>query len=234
MNLAPANEIPAARAIFSHSIGGFEMLAADHHADALAYRVRLRELGELLDFDRAVARGCVGERGNSGGGHFAAHDARARFRFRGSHQRKMIRQPCFHPDHEPGELAGGVANHVGAVRRREVGSLEAEHRNRARVEPGRVQRLMAQAQRILRHRRVELGARRPAIVEHHRFVASERAHPVAGRSLARGEPQDQPADRRRCGIAETEIPVAAAAASRKWMCESMKPGATVRPASLTR
>ena len=36
---------------------------------------------------------------------------------------------------------------------------------------------------------IELGARGPAIVEHHRFVASECAHPVARRSLAGGEPQ---------------------------------------------
>jgi hypothetical protein len=48
---------------------------------------------------------------------------------------------------------------------------------------------MAQAQRILRHRVIELGARGAAIVEHHRFVASECAHPVARRRLARGEPE---------------------------------------------
>jgi len=46
------------------SIGGVEMLAADHHADALAYRVGLHQLGELLDFDGAVAGGGVGECGD--------------------------------------------------------------------------------------------------------------------------------------------------------------------------
>ena len=90
------------------SIDGVEMLASDHHTDALAYRVRLYELGELLDFDGAVARGCVGECSDSIGGHLAAHDARARFGFGGSHGRKMIRQPGFHPDEETGEFADGV------------------------------------------------------------------------------------------------------------------------------
>ena len=44
---------------------------------------------------------------------------------------------------------------------------------------------------------IELGARRPALFEHQRFVASECAQPVAGRRLARGEPQvaEQIADR---------------------------------------
>ena len=139
MNLAPASDDSCGARELLALIGSFEMLAADHHADALAYRVRLHQLGELLDFDRAVARGGVGECGDSGGGHFAAHDARARFGFGGGHQRKMIRQPRFHPDYEAGELAGGVANHVGAVGRSEVGSFEAEQRDRARVEPGRVE-----------------------------------------------------------------------------------------------
>ena len=179
------------------SLGVVEILAADHHADALANRARLRELGELLEFEEAVARGGVGERGDSGGGHFAAHDACARFGFRGGHQRQMIRQPRFHPDDEAGELAGRVANHVGAVRRSEVGRLEAEQRDRARVEPGRVQRLMTQAERILGHRLIEFGARRSALVEHQRLVAAERAHPVARRSLAGREAQvgEQIADR---------------------------------------
>src|SRR5208283_4863977 len=101
----------------------------------------------------------------------------------------MIRQPRFHPDYEAGELAGGVANQVGAQRRSEAGSLEAEQRDGARVEPGRVQRLMAQADRILGQRLIELGARGAALFEHQRFVASERAQPVAGRSLAGGKPQ---------------------------------------------
>src|ERR1017187_2625567 len=101
----------------------------------------------------------------------------------------MIRQPRFHPDYEAGELAGGVANQVGAQRRSEAGSLEAEQRDGARVEPGRVQRLMAQADRILGQRLIELGARGPALCEHQLFVASERAQPVAGRSLAGGKPQ---------------------------------------------
>ena len=48
---------------------------------------------------------------------------------------------------------------------------------------------MTQAQRILGHRLIEFGARGSAIVEHQRLVASERAHPVARRSLAGGEPQ---------------------------------------------
>src|ERR1035437_7857549 len=59
------------------SIDGVEMLAADHHTDALAYRARIRQLREQFDFDGAVARGRVSERGYSRGGQFAAHDARA-------------------------------------------------------------------------------------------------------------------------------------------------------------
>src|SRR5258708_38941532 len=48
---------------------------------------------------------------------------------------------------------------------------------------------MAQAQRIFWHRVIELCARGPALFDHQRFVTSECAQPVAGRSLARGEPQ---------------------------------------------
>src|ERR1700685_169656 len=101
----------------------------------------------------------------------------------------MIRQPRFHADHEAGEFAGGVANHVGAVGRNEVRSFEAEQCDRARVEPGRVESLMTQADRILGQRLVELGAGGSALIEQQRLVASERAHPVAGRSLAGGQPQ---------------------------------------------
>src|SRR5208282_5809941 len=101
----------------------------------------------------------------------------------------MIRQPGFHPDYEAGELAGGVANHIGAVRGSEAGGFEAEYRDGARVEPGRVQRLMAQAQGIFGQGVIEFGARGPALVEQQRFVASECAQPVAGRSLAGGQPQ---------------------------------------------
>src|ERR1035437_780216 len=101
----------------------------------------------------------------------------------------MIRQPRVHHDYEAGELAGGVANHVGAQRRSQAGSLEAQQRDGARVEPGRMQRLMGQADRTLRQRLIELGARGAALFEHQRFVASERAQPVAGRSLAGGKPQ---------------------------------------------
>src|SRR3984957_16726354 len=101
----------------------------------------------------------------------------------------MIRQPRFHPDYEASELAASVANHVGAVGRSEIGSFEAEQRDRARVEPGRVESLMAQAQRIFRRRVIELGARGPALFEHQRLIASECAQPVARRSLTGGEPQ---------------------------------------------
>src|ERR1019366_10238786 len=48
---------------------------------------------------------------------------------------------------------------------------------------------MAQAQRVLGQRLIEFGARGPALFEDQRFVASERAQPVAGRSLAGGKPQ---------------------------------------------
>src|SRR5271169_7011970 len=41
------------------SFGVVEILAADHHADALANRARLRELGELFEFEEAVARSRV-------------------------------------------------------------------------------------------------------------------------------------------------------------------------------
>src|SRR5580704_881046 len=101
----------------------------------------------------------------------------------------MIRQPRSHPDDEGAELACRVANHVGAVWRFEVWSLEAEQRYRARVQPGRMQRLMAQAERILWHRLIQFGARGSALVDHQRLVAAERAHPVARRSLAGGEAQ---------------------------------------------
>jgi hypothetical protein len=48
---------------------------------------------------------------------------------------------------------------------------------------------MTQANRILGHRLIELGACGSALLEHQRFVASECAQPIPGRSLARGQPQ---------------------------------------------
>ena len=93
---------------------------------------------------------------------------------------------------------------------------------------------MAQAQRILGHRVVEFGARGSAPSEHQRLVASERAHPVARRRLAGGERASRPADRRAVRHRHRLRPATADAPSRKWRCESISPGATMRPASRIR
>jgi len=66
---------------------------------------------------------------------FAAEDPRARLRLGSRHQRKLGRDPFFHPNHEARGFAGGVFDHQRAFGKFELGIFDAEGREGARIQP---------------------------------------------------------------------------------------------------